>query len=258
MSTCIAAENVGVDFPGRGNALASASVAISRGSSAAIVGASGSGKSTLLNALLGIQPLSDGRVTYDGTDLKLFDRASLLRKVGYVGQDVVLFHGSVRDNISFFRTQIPPERVTVAARLANIHDFIESLPSGYDSQVGERGVNFSGGQAQRLAIARALIHDPEILVLDEPTSALDSTSEQVVLQALQQASNNRTVILVTHRLSTVKWVDAIFVLHEGRVVETGDWQQLMENPHGRLRAMCASSTWFRPRDRLHTARERQR
>ena len=239
LSSAIAVEDACVDFTGRGNALSGASVTIARGSSAAIVGASGSGKSTLLNVMLGIQPLNGGRVTYDGTDLKLLDRASLLRKVGYVGQDVVLFHGSVRDNISFFRAEIPPERVTEAARLANIHDFIESLPSGYESQVGERGVNFSGGQAQRLAIARALIHDPEILVLDEPTSALDSASEQGVLQALQQASKNRTVILVTHRLSTVKWVDAIFVLDEGRVVETGTWQLLMENPHGRLRAMCA-------------------
>jgi ABC-type multidrug transport system fused ATPase/permease subunit len=235
----IAVDDACVDFPGRGNALAGASVAIPRGSSAAIVGASGSGKSTLLNVILGIQPLTSGRVAYDGTDLRLLDRASVLRKVGYVGQDVVLFHGSIRDNSCFFREEIPFERVTEAARLANIHDFVESLPSGYEAQVGERGVNFSGGQAQRLAIARALIHDPEILVLDEPTSALDSVSEQGVLQALQQASKNRTVILVTHRLTAVKWVDAIFVLHDGRVVETGDWQQLMETPQGRLRAMCA-------------------
>lgn len=235
----IAVEHACVDLPGRGSVLADVNLSIPRGSSGAIVGESGSGKSTLLNVILGIQPLAQGRVSYDGTDLKRLDRASVLRRVGYVGQNIVLFHGTIRENIGFFRTEVPLERVQEAARLANIHDFVESLPSGYESQVGERGVNFSGGQAQRLAIARALINDPEILVLDEPTSALDSASEQVVLQALQQASRNRTVILVTHRLSSVNWTDTIFILDSGRVIESGSWRQLIENPDGRFRAMCA-------------------
>ena len=239
LKNAIVVERAALGFPGRERVLADVSLTIPCGSACGIVGPSGSGKSTLLNVILGIQPLTAGRITYDSTDLKLLDRASVLQRVGYIGQDVLLFHGSIRDNICFFRNEIALDRIRDAARLANIHDFIESLPAGYESHVGERGVNFSGGQAQRLAIARALIQDPEILVLDEPTSALDSASEQAVLQALQQASRNRTVILVTHRLSSVKWVDVIFVLDNGQVVEAGNWKQLVEKPHGRFRAMCA-------------------
>lgn len=239
LKNAIVVEHVSLDFTGRGRVLADVNLTIPCGTACAIVGPSGSGKSTLLNIILGIQPLATGRVTYDAADLSLLNRASVLQKVGYIGQDVLLFHGSIRDNICFFRKEITLERIRDAARLANIHDFIESLPAGYDSHVGERGVNFSGGQAQRLAIARALIQDPEILVLDEPTSALDSASEQGVLQALQQVSRNRTIILVTHRLSSVKWTDVIFVLDSGRVVEVGNWEALIGKTHGRFRAMCA-------------------
>jgi len=231
-------EGVSVHFGERGPALRELSVEIPRGSVCGFVGPSGSGKTTLLNVLIGVQPPSAGRVLYDATDLAVLDHASLLRGVGYLGQEVLLFHGSIRDNISFFRDEVPLERVRRAARLAGINEFIETLPQRYDAYVGERGVNLSGGQAQRIALARALINDPAILVLDEPTSALDGSSEQVVLQALKSAAQGRTVIMVTHRLRAVNWADTIHVLDAGRLVESGSWADLAARPDGRFRAMC--------------------
>jgi ABC-type bacteriocin/lantibiotic exporter with double-glycine peptidase domain len=235
----IRAERVSVDFGERGPALRELSVEIPRGSVCGFVGPSGSGKTTLLNVLIGVQPPSAGKVFYDSTDLAVLDHASLLRGVGYLGQEVLLFHGSIRDNISFFREDVSLERVRRAAQVAGIEAFIDALPERYDTHVGERGINVSGGQAQRIALARALIHDPEILVLDEPTSALDSFSEQSVLQALKAAARGRTVIMVTHRLGAVNWADTLHVLEAGRIVESGSWTDLTARPDGRFRAMCA-------------------
>lgn len=232
LRTGIRVENVSVDLSDRARILDGLSLQIPRRSVCAIVGPSGSGKTTLLSVLLGIQIPAAGRIFYDDTDLRTIAPQSLQRKIGYVGQDVVLFHGTVRENIAFFREEVSIEHIRRVAELAEIAAFIESLPEGYDTRVGERGVNLSGGEAQRIAIARALINDPDVLVLDEPTSALDSTSEQAVLHALRHASRDRTVVIVTHRLAAAKWADHIYVLQGGRLVQVGNWGQLIVQREG--------------------------
>lgn len=233
----ISVDCISVIHEGRAKALDKVSLEIPKNKVVAFVGASGAGKTTLLNALIGAQPLSSGKVLYDAVDISELNKASLLTRVGYVGQDVLLFHGTIQQNISYFK-DIPLTDIKRAASMAEISDFISSLPSGYDTMVGEAGVNFSGGQAQRLAIARAIVHNPDILILDEATSALDATSEKMVVTSLQHASENRTVIMVTHRLSTVKWSDIIYVLDNGAIVESGSWKELSSNTAGRFYQMC--------------------
>jgi len=213
-------------------ALCDVSMSICRGEVVAIVGASGSGKSTLLNVLMGTQQPTKGRVQYDSCELKHIEKKSLLERIGYVGQDAALFFGTIRENIAFFRPDVSLENIKAAAGAAEIADFIESLPEGYETRVGEGGANLSGGQMQRIAIARAVLNNPEILILDEPTSALDAASEQAVLNALQHAAMKRTVVMVTHKLSSVSWVDRIYVLASGRVVQTGTYDELMSDPSG--------------------------
>lgn len=195
----------------------------------ALVGASGAGKSVLLNMLLGQMPPDSGTVSYDGTSISNIDRQSLFKRVGYVDQNATLFQGTLRQNIAFFRNDVSDSQVRKVAEIAKISDFIESLPEKYETVVGEGAFNLSGGQAQRIVIARALVCDPEILIMDEPTSALDYKSEKSVIDALQSASNNRTVIIVSHKLATVKWVDQVVVIDKGRVAAKGTWADVFEN-----------------------------
>ncbi len=231
-------DGVTVEYPDRGDVLKNVSVSIRKGSVVAIVGPSGSGKSTLLNLLMGVVSPKSGSVLIDRRDIETIDRGSFLSRVGYVGQDVVLFKGTIRENIAFFRPEMPEARIRSAAATAEIAKFIESMPQGYDSPVGEGGVNLSGGQAQRIAIARAIIHDPDILLLDEATSALDSTAEGAVIHALQQAAHNRTVVMVTHRLKSARWADTLVVMESGRVAATGSWDGLIADPDGLFIQMC--------------------
>ena len=229
---------VTVDYPGRGSVLTGIDLDIRKGEVVAIVGPSGSGKSTLLNVVLGVAEPQHGSVTVDSTDIRALERGSYFSRMGYVGQDVLLFKGTIRENIAFFRPDVPDRDIRAAAVTAEIADFIESLPHGYDAPVGEGGVNLSGGQAQRIAIARAILHDPDILLLDEATSALDSASEAAVVHALEHAARNRTVIMVTHRLRSARWADTVVVLHEGRIVSRGSWDELLADPHGLFARMC--------------------
>lgn len=238
LKSAIEVDDVSVKYAGRANALDNISLVIPKGQVVAFVGSSGAGKTTLLNVLIGAQSINAGSITYDANTLAELNKASLLRRIGYVGQDVLLFHGTVRQNIAYFKEDITLELIQKAASIAEISDFIESLPDGYDSMVGEGGINFSGGQAQRLAIARAIVNDPDILILDEATSSLDAASERMVVDALQQASRNRTVIMVTHRLATVKWADKIYVLDKGKVIEAGSWDDLSSNSSGHFYQMC--------------------
>ncbi len=228
----ISFNDIRASYSGRGVVIASLSLRIPRGSVVAFVGKSGSGKSTLLNLLLGIHRPDSGSVTFDGAGVTTLDRKSLLAHTGYVCQDVVLFYGSVAENITYFDNEIPLNRIKWAARLAQIDEFIEALPNGYDTRVGEGGANLSGGQSQRIAIARALINDPDLLILDEPTSSLDSAAEGAVLAALQHAAARRTVVLVTHRLLSAKWADEIFVLDQGRIVQKGSFDVLAADQSG--------------------------
>jgi len=199
---------------------------VSRGSVVALVGRSGSGKSTLVDLLARFYEPTEGRILVDGADLREYTVESLRDSLGIVSQETVLFHDTVRANIAYGCEEASAEGVEAAARAACAHEFIARLPQGYDTVVGERGVELSGGQRQRVAIARALLRDPPILILDEATSALDTEAERLVQYAVDRLLEGRTVFVVAHRLSTVRSADRIFVLEEGGIVERGDHESL--------------------------------
>lgn len=194
----------------------------------ALVGPSGAGKTTLVNLLPRFYDPLAGRVEIDGYDLKKVTLKSLREQIGLVPQETVLFRATVRENIAYGRPEATEEEIVAAAKMANAHDFILSLPQGYDTVLGQEGLSLSGGQRQRLAIARAILRDPRILILDEATSALDTESERLVQQALENLMQGRTTFVIAHRLSTIQRADRIVVLAEGRVVEMGTHEELMK------------------------------
>jgi ATP-binding cassette, subfamily B, bacterial HlyB/CyaB len=192
-----------------------------------IVGPSGSGKSTLMKLMQRLYVPESGRVLVDGVDLALVDAAWLRRQIGVVLQENVLFNRTIRENIAVLDPAMPMERVMAAARLAGAHDFIVELAEGYDAMVGERGTSLSGGQRQRIAIARAIIGDPRILIFDEATSALDYESERAIQSNMRQICQGRTVLIIAHRLSTVRHADRIITVERGQVVEDGTHHELL-------------------------------
>jgi ABC-type multidrug transport system fused ATPase/permease subunit len=198
-----------------------------RGTTLALVGSSGAGKSTLADLLPRFYDPTKGCITLDGIDLREFDIKSLRSVMGIVSQDTYLFNTSVRNNIAYARPNATDEEVIAAAKRANAYEFIERLPLGFDTMIGDRGVLLSGGQRQRLAIARALVQDPDILILDEATSALDTVSERLVQAAIEELSRERTTLVIAHRLSTVQKADQIAVLDKGCVVEVGTHKELL-------------------------------
>src|SRR5581483_3260599 len=198
------------------------------GQTIGIVGPSGSGKSTITKLVQRLYVPQGGRVLIDGMDLAMAEPAWLRRQIGVVLQENMLFNRSVRDNIAIADPAMPMQRVIEAARLAGAHDFILELAEGYDTIVGERGSTLSGGQRQRIAIARALIGDPRILIFDEATSALDYESERIIQQNMQEIARGRTVLIIAHRLSTVRTADRIFTLERGRLVEDGTHEALIK------------------------------
>jgi subfamily B ATP-binding cassette protein HlyB/CyaB len=205
------------------------SLSVSPGQVIGIVGSSGSGKSTLAKLIQRLYVPESGRVLIDGVDLTVVDLAWLRRQIGVVLQENVLFNCSVRDNIALSDPTIAMERVIAAASLAGAHEFILELPEGYDTIVGERGSSLSGGQKQRIAIARTLITDPRILIFDEATSALDYESERIIQENMRQIASGRTVFVIAHRLSTVRFADRIITIERGRIVEDGTHDELMHS-----------------------------
>lgn len=201
----------------------------------AIVGPSGAGKSTLVDLFLRLYDADSGVILIDGVDIKEYDLSSFLGKVGFVGQETFIYNASVNDNIAF-GTEHDIDKIIEAAQLADVHDFIQQLDRGYDTIVGDRGVRLSGGERQRIAIARAMIRRPQILVLDEATSALDNISERVVQEAIDRVSESCTTLVVAHRLSTIRNADVIYVIDEGRIVESGTHDQLI-NGKGKYREL---------------------
>lgn len=193
----------------------------------AFVGPSGAGKSTVASLLPRFYDVTDGSITIDGHDIRNVTLNSLREQVGIVPQETVLFNGTVYDNILYGRLDATPEEVEAAAKAANAHDFIMGLPDGYNTMLGDRGVNISGGQRQRISISRAILKNPQILILDEATSALDTESERVVQEALNRLMVGRTSFVIAHRLSTIKNADKIMVLEKGRLVEQGNHEELM-------------------------------
>jgi ATP-binding cassette subfamily B protein len=211
----------------RGNVLDKVNLYIPAGKTIGIVGESGSGKSTLLKLLMGYYQPTEGRILIDGIDMRDFELASLRGRIGLVSQEPFIFNGTLRENIALSKPEATLAEVFEAARAAGLEDFISSLPERLDTVIGERGANLSGGQRQRLAIARALLRRPDILIFDEATSHLDTATEQAIQNSLRTVLAGKTVVLVAHRLSTVKHADHIYVMHQGRVVEGGLHQQLL-------------------------------
>jgi ATP-binding cassette subfamily B protein len=203
------------------------SFTIRPGQFAAFVGPSGAGKTTVSYLIPRLHDVSSGRVLFAGDDVRALEQDSLVRNIGIVSQETYLFHATIAENLRYARPEATDEQLTAAARAANIHDTIVSFPDGYDTVVGERGYRLSGGEKQRIAIARVLLKDPAVLILDEATSALDSISERVVQTALDAASRGRTTIAVAHRLSTIVSADVIFVVVAGAIVERGTHAELL-------------------------------
>ena len=203
-------------------------VAVSPGETLAIVGETGAGKTTMAYLVARLYDVERGRVSIDGHDVREVTFASLARTVGVVSQETYLFHDTVRENLRFARPDATDEEIEEAARAARIHDLVASLPDGYDTVVGERGYRFSGGEKQRIAIARTILRNPPVLVLDEATSALDTQTERAVQEALDRLAEGRTTIAIAHRLSTVRDASKIVVLDGGRIVEQGTHEELLD------------------------------
>ncbi|MCZ7429013.1 ABC transporter ATP-binding protein [Micromonospora sp. WMMA1949] len=230
-------EDVTFSYPGSDTAaLAGVSLDVPAGTSLALVGETGSGKSTLAALISRLHDPDAGRITIDGIDLRDLRPADLAAVVGVVSQETYLLHGTVRDNLRYARPDATDADIEAAARAARIHDLVSALPDGYDTMVGSRGHRFSGGEQQRLAIARTLLRDPRILVLDEATSALDTETERAVQRALDELARGRTVVTIAHRLSTVRDADRIAVLDHGRIVESGTHDALLDR-RGRYAAL---------------------
>jgi subfamily B ATP-binding cassette protein MsbA len=209
-------------------ALRDVSIRIPKGKTIALVGPSGAGKSTLMHLLLRFYDPTQGTIYVDDVPLQQFDFASWRRRIAVVSQDIHLFNTTIRQNIAYGRLDAPEEDIIAAARQAEAHDFICALPQAYETKIGDQGVLLSGGQKQRLALARAIVRNPEILVLDEATNALDSIAEHLIQQALDAMSHERTVIIIAHRLSTIERADHIIVLEKGSVREQGNLQYLLK------------------------------
>ncbi|HWQ25378.1 MAG TPA: ABC transporter ATP-binding protein [Chlorobaculum sp.] len=216
--------------PDAPNVLDHVSFEISKGEMVALIGQSGSGKSTAVDLLMRFYDVDSGRITIDGIDIRDFDYKQLRKMIGVVSQEVILFNDSIEQNIAYgVHDEIDRARIEQAAMLANAHNFIMEKPQQYDTMIGDRGIQLSGGQRQRLAIARAMVKNPELLIFDEATSALDNESEKVVQQAIDHAMEDRTALVVAHRLSTIKNADKIIVMERGKVVESGTHHELIDS-----------------------------
>ncbi|MCH9021766.1 MAG: ABC transporter ATP-binding protein [Planctomycetes bacterium] len=236
----IAFESVCFSYEGRDTLLKNADIVFEKGKVTAIVGPSGAGKTSIINLVLGFFDPTGGQITIDGKPMKDYTLESRLGKIGMVSQDPFLFHASIVDNIVFGRAGYSTDAIVEAAKVANAHEFISELAEGYDTIVGDMGMKLSGGQQQRIAIARAVLERPEILIFDEATSSLDTISEKQVQQAVEAVSKDRTVILIAHRLSTVRHADKIIVLDRGEIVEQGSHQELLDH-QGHYSQLVASA-----------------
>jgi ABC transporter fused permease/ATP-binding protein len=237
-------ENINFSYPSRleSPVLNDISFSVKAGEKLAIVGPSGTGKSTIASLILRFYNPQSGQVLFDGSPAENYSLTDIRSQIAIVPQDVLLFGGTIRENIAYGDLSASEEEVIEAAKRANAHDFVTGFPEGYETLVGERGVKLSGGQRQRIAIARALLKDPAILILDEATSSLDSESERLVQEALEELLKNRTSIIIAHRLSTIRQVDKIIVINEGQVIESGTHQELIQQEGGMYKYLSELQT----------------
>jgi len=219
--------NVYFSYPGRAEVFKDISVSFEKNRCIAIVGASGSGKTTMVNLIIRLFDPTKGKILIDGIDIKDYKRESWLSKIGFVSQDTFIFHASVQDNIAFGLEDVSMEDIKKAAMTANAHEFISNLSEGYDTIVGEKGMKLSGGERQRIAIARAILRNPQVLIFDEATSALDNISQSLIQNAIQKIVKDHTVILIAHRLSTIVNADKLIVLDRGKIKEVGSHHDLI-------------------------------
>jgi ATP-binding cassette, subfamily B, bacterial len=247
----VSAEGVGFAYKGRKHTIRDVSFDAPPGERIAIVGHTGAGKSTLMSLLIRFYDPHEGKIAIDGIDIRDLELASLREQISVVLQDPLLFSGTIAENIRYGKLDATDEEIVAAAQAANAHDFISRLPLGYDTELGERGAQISGGERQRISVARAFLKDAPILILDEPTSSIDSKTEAVILDALDELMEGRTSFIVAHRLSTVRHADQILVLSEGRVVERGTHDELLRD--GRIyRQLHEAQTRERTRKRRAT------
>jgi ATP-binding cassette subfamily B protein/subfamily B ATP-binding cassette protein MsbA len=220
-------EKVSFSYGNELEVLKNISICLRKNECVAIVGKSGSGKTTIVNLVIRLFDPTQGRILVDGIDLREYKKDSWLSKIGFVSQDAFIFHASVRDNIAFGFEGANMDDIIQAAKIANAHDFILKMPQGYDTIVGEKGMKLSGGEQQRIAIARAIVRKPQILIFDEATSALDNVSQALIQSAINKIVKDYTVILIAHRLSTIVNADKLIVLDKGEIKETGSHERLI-------------------------------
>ena len=221
-------ENVSFSYKGRKGTLKNFSTVFTKGRTAAVVGRSGSGKTTVVSLLLRLFDVNTGEIKIDGRNIKEYRLNSWLNNVGYVSQDTFVLNDTIENNITFGIDGYSKEAIIKAAKYADAHGFVSELPEGYDTVVGDKGMRLSGGQAQRIAVARAMLREPEVLIFDEATNNLDNISELAVQKAIEEISKDHTVIIVAHRLSTIANADNILVIENGRLAEEGNHQELLD------------------------------
>jgi len=236
----VAFENIAFSYPSRPDmqVLKGINIDIKAGQKIALVGQSGSGKSTIVQLLMKFYNPSSGRILLDNKNINELDLTAFRQNIGIVPQEVILFGGTIRENISYGKPEATEDEIKMAAIQSNSWEFIDSFPDGLDTIVGERGIKLSGGQRQRIAIARAILKDPKILILDEATSSLDAESEKLVQDALDLLMENRTSIIIAHRLATIREVDCIYVIDKGKIIEKGTHSELIENESGTYSALA--------------------
>jgi len=222
-------DSVGFNYDGGGKVLSDVSFSIHKGSIVAIVGPSGAGKSTIADLIPRFYEVKEGAITIDGQDIRDIKLFSLRDKMGIVTQETILFDETIESNITYGISESTEEDLIASSKAANAYDFIQDQPNGFQTVIGEKGVKLSGGQRQRIAIARAIFNNPPFLILDEATSALDTKSERLVQNALDNLMKNRTVLVIAHRLSTVKNADQIIVMDAGKIIQKGTHQELIQN-----------------------------
>jgi ABC-type multidrug transport system fused ATPase/permease subunit len=234
--------NVTFIYPGRSNTLNNINLVLKKGEMTALIGESGSGKSTITDLLLGLQTPENGEVLIDGISLNKYKQNTFRQRVGYVPQDSMLFHCSVKENLLWSQESATDSELWDVLKLANADKFVKELPEGLDTLMGDRGVRLSGGQRQRIALARALIRKPDLLILDEATSSLDSESERLIQSSIENIAKDTTILIVAHRLSTIAKADQVYVLNKGIILEAGSFQELSNKNDGFLSNMLYMQT----------------